>query len=162
MKKSIFMFAFAGLVLAIMPSCQKEKVNAVVTKTVDATLKVNETYTFTLPAQEGDDAYEITTQASHYTVSKVGLDATGANMVYEYTPALDFVGTDQVVITTTEEEHTGEHHGGMCGNKAPHPQGANILHLPHPHHHHHHDAEEQLEITINLTIESSGDVKVVK
>ncbi len=167
MKNSFFMLFLAGITLFALQSCQKaETVAALVEKTVNATLKVNESYTFTLPSNQSDEPYQITTQASHSSISELGKNTAG-DMVYNYTPALDFVGTDRVVITTPEETENGhcgnqdgdsthvegEHHGGG------HHGGGHLLG-----HHGHHDkdeAETEMKITINLTIagKNQGVVK---
>ena len=184
MKNSFFMFFLAGIALFALQSCQKaERVAALVEKTVNATLKVNESYTFTLPSNQSDDPYQITTQASHSSISELGKNTAG-DMVYNYTPALDFAGTDMVVITTVEETHTG-----TCGNHDGHHDGEHHddgdsthvdgehhddgdsthvdgehhdgLDLFHHHGHHQDEAETEMKITLNLTIagKTQGVVK---
>lgn len=160
MKKIVFMCAFAGLVLASLVSCNKaDRVPAIERQTVDASLKVNESYTFTLPASKEDAGYLISTQASNFRVSEIGLDATGENMVYTYTPMIDFVGQDQVVISSPEENE-GEHHctHSSTVSSTSTTQGGNMMHHTNHHNfnHHHHGGEDQLEITINLTVVSSN------
>lgn len=155
------MFAFSGLALLSLVSCQKETVNALVTQDVAATLKVNESYTFVLPTDDNDDPYSITSQASNYRVSQIGTDASGQT-VYEYTPSLDFVGTDSVVVSNDHE------HGGGCHGDSTHHEGGHGHHGGghgllghHPHRPKNDDAADtHHEITIRFNIVGSNETLV--
>lgn len=158
MKKTAIAFVFAS-VLGLFTACQnRDAVTIVETLSESATLKTNESYTFTLPTTAED--YTITTPASHASVSLIGLDATKTQKVYQYTPTQDFIGTDVVVITSSEIEASSG-----CGN---HSAGDSLIHEgghphgPRPHGHHGHHgrkhvdaAEKVLQITITLNV--SGD-----
>jgi len=123
-----------------------------VQQTVNAELKTNEAYTFTLPKNKRDDAYEITVNPQHATVNQLGVDANG-NRIYKYTPLTDYTGTDQVVVANDQELR--EH--------ADHPE-------PRPHlfprlHHHHGDChnggeEDHYVITFNFTIDQNSKKSV--
>ncbi len=124
MKKSIILLAAAVLGIAGLQSCKKEHHPPVpVTTDLNITLKQNEAYTFTLPANPTPIPYKITSQAGHYSISEVSKDASG-NTVYLYTPALNYTGTDKVSVADTKDggpDHgngggCGHHHGGHEGN----------------------------------------------
>lgn len=148
------LFLSLGVAFMLTQSCNKprlEKEETVVKQTIDATINSNEMYTFTLPANTSDDPFEITTQASHFRISELGVNADGA-AIYQYTPETDYVGTDVVVVANVEEKH------GDCGNGHPqgnHPPLLGFLH-PHPKHPKPHHEEVLQEITINLTINPKG------
>jgi len=117
MKKTIILLAVAVLGIAGLPSCKKEKQpQPPITTNLNITLKQNQAYTFTMPANGTPLPYKITSQAAHYSISTVGKDANG-NEVYQYTPELNYTGTDKVTINNLKEE------GGSCGNGGPHPHG---------------------------------------
>jgi hypothetical protein len=126
MKKLMFLVALVSLVF--MQSCEKFQFQkkATVEKTVEATLKVNESYTFTLPTDIDDDAFAILTDATNASISRL------TPTTYEYTPAVDFVGTEVIVLSN---DHEMEAMGGGCGNHGDHDSLDNDHDsLKHPHH----------------------------
>lgn len=100
MKKSIIMLAFAGAAMLMMPACKKAE--TLITQNETATVAAGETYTYTLPVAT-NDAFEITSQAQHGTVSMIGTDASG-NLIYTYVADANYTGTDEVVIATVEDK----------------------------------------------------------
>jgi hypothetical protein len=116
MKKlsALFIAGFALLVI----SCQKgndcKPHDSKETQTINATLDKNTTYTFTIPANTKSNAYEISTQAVHASTSKLTTDAS--NTVYTFTPVIDYVGTDKVIISAAEQNHSGNN---SCGSNHP-------------------------------------------
>jgi hypothetical protein len=118
MKKTALIL-LSSIVLLVSASCKKTEVDVQpVTTTVSALLKTSETYTYTLPQNVSDDAFQITAPAGHSSMSQLTTNATG-NLVYQYTPAVDFTGTDNVVISTVEEEHndkSGKNMHNGCGD----------------------------------------------
>ena len=99
----------AAFALLSLLSCEKEKQDDyTIEHTFDKTLKVNESATFTLPANTSDDAFQITTEASHASVSMLGEDLDG-NSIYSYTPEKDYTGTDLVIVSTIEDNYHGKH-----------------------------------------------------
>ena len=109
--------AFSMVALTLLftaTSCKKEPVS--VTKTINVELKSNDTYSYTIPhAGDADDMMQIVQQAVNYSVSKITADASG-NTLFEYVPAKDFSGTDEVRISNVEEHHDSYHGGGNHGN----------------------------------------------
>ena len=152
------MLAIASIAIFGVSSCKKERVEVEpITQTIEVTLKMNESYTFTLPKNTYDDAFGIATQAAHYAVSALGNDVAG-NEVYRYQPAKDYKGTDTVVLSNPEEAHgngaphptNGQHNGGVCaGNGGTHAHGA------------HDEAETNYVITIHFKIVGDNTTKTV-
>jgi len=119
MKKISALLIFGFALLSV--SCQKgndcKPHDQAETQTINAELDKNTTYTFTIPANTKNNAFEITTQATHASASKLTTDAS--NTVYTFTPSTDYVGTDKVVISTAEQHHSGNN---SCGANHP-PKG---------------------------------------
>jgi hypothetical protein len=147
MKKAAILFATTGLLLSGITSCKKEEQHRPpIQEALNIALKANESYTFTLPKNKRNDPYEIAQQAGHYSISAVGEDASG-NRIYQYTPATDYTGTDEVVVANPKEE--GEHHP----SPGEHPK-------PGLFHHEHHGGcdggeEDHYIVTIHFTIENT-------
>lgn len=162
------LFLFVGITLILTQSCQKFNLSKDILekRSIAASIKANETYTFTLPVNAKDAAdVSITTQASHFKVSEIVTNANG-NLVYQYTPEQDYTGTDAVVITGKGSARLG---GGCHGDSLGMPHDS--LHIDslgnHPHHGHHgHHGKPKgnvtHELTINLTIDPASIKKTVE
>jgi len=110
MKKMIVMLVTASALIAGMASCKKGQMpKEAIKQTVNVDLKTNEAYTLVLPKNLRDDPYEITTQAGHFSISQVGVNASGER-IFQYTPATGFIGTDQVVVSNDQEREEHEMH----------------------------------------------------
>ena len=111
MKKTNVLSIALGIVVMLM-SCNKAEVYQAVSKS--QSIAQNQSYTFELPAT--DDPYKVLTEAKNASVSLIGVNAAG-NPIYTYTPTKDFIGTDKVVLQTTDNEGTkGPDHGGHGRN----------------------------------------------
>lgn len=145
MKKAALLLAFASVVAIGTQSCKKEEEpKPPVAETYNVSLKMNEAYTFTLPKNKRDDAYDIITQSAHYSISSVGKDAAG-NRIYQYTPAQDYLGADQVVLANAKE-----------GQRPPHEKCGPKPFIPHKHPHGNCEGDEDHYIvTINFTVEKN-------
>ncbi len=145
MKKTTLLFAIASLALLTMASCEKEdSEKPASSETINTSLKINESYTFTLPATSKPEDFKIVTQGTHSSISQISKDASG-NITYNYTPAAGYTGADMVVLSNEEEEG----HHGKCGR---HHEGNHRKK-----HHRHHDDDNEADgqkhiITINFTI----------
>jgi len=64
---------------------------------ISATINANGTYQLTL---DNSVSAGILKQASHYQVSHTQLDPNSGLMIYKYVPAVDYTGTDEVVLST--------------------------------------------------------------
>jgi len=117
MRKVVLLLAVASLAVVGMQSCKKEEnEKPAIQQTMNVELKANESYSFVLPKNKRNDAYEFTTQASHSSISELGVDASG-NRVYRYTPALDYYGSDKIVVSNDQERE--EHHEKPKGPRPP-------------------------------------------
>lgn len=116
MKKLMLMVSLSGLITFSLTSCGKEEKPAV---KVEFTVQLtpDQAYTFILPDNKRHDEFEFTTQASHYSVSALGENTLG-QQIYQYTPAANYTGTDEVVVNNDyeryEEHHMGGPHMGGC------------------------------------------------
>lgn len=147
-KKTTLFLAVASLSVIAIQSCKKEEQHpAPITETFSIELKANQSYTFTLPKNKRDDSYEITTQSTHYVISEVGKDASG-NRIYQYTPSLNYIGADQVVLANPKEGGP-EDHGNCKGKPRPHLNRGESEE----------GEEDHYIITINFTIDNSSSNK---
>ena len=146
MKKTSLLLAIASIALTILPSCKKpEQEKLPITETVNTTVVVNETYSYTLPSSDDPEPYTIVKQSEHSSTSVIGKNAAG-NFIYNYTPTANFNGSDVVVISNEKVGH------GPCN----HPD------CNHQEHHHNnksshhgncqHNGKQKHIITINFTI----------
>jgi hypothetical protein len=104
-------------------SCEKKEDHEPVqnSKVINVDLKQNESYSYQILASgDGADAMEISQQAQHALTCKITPDAAH-NTLFEYTPATDYTGSDEIHITTVDgehhEHHDNDHHHGNCQGK---------------------------------------------
>jgi hypothetical protein len=122
MRKLHVMFAITGLAALSFTSCEKPAHQPAIEKTVTVELATNEAYTFVLPQSQMNDAYEFSSQASHFSVSQLGKNALG-QQIYQYTPAFNYEGADEVIVCNDHREpghsecghHGGDHFGECTG-----------------------------------------------
>jgi hypothetical protein len=123
MKKTILMLASASALIAGMASCKKQELpnepKEAITQTVNVKMKVDESYSFTLPKNLRDDPYEITIKAQHALISQVGTNQAG-DKIFSYTPTKGYNGPDQVVVSNDQER---EEHMNQKGNHQGPPKG---------------------------------------
>jgi hypothetical protein len=159
MKKAIVITALMLTCLTVFESCKKSEDTAIAdTKTTVAVeLKANQSYTYTLPATIGKQAYKITQSSSHSATAAITSDALG-NMQLVYTPALNYVGSDAIALTTARD-------GSCQGNRPPHhkPKGEHHskLKLPLPHKHHKKNKATENNILINFNISNDETITTV-
>ncbi|MBA2612032.1 MAG: Ig-like domain-containing protein [Bacteroidetes bacterium] len=149
MKKTSLLFAIASIVLITLPSCKKtEQEELPVTETIHATVKLNETYSYILPMNEGHIPYTIAKQGEHDNISVIEKSADGS-FVYKYTPTANFTGSDMVIISNEKEGH------GNCEHQDHDSDHGERRHNRRGHHgngeHHEHEMQKHI-ITINFTI----------
>jgi len=149
------MLATAGALVAGMASCKKEPMpKEAITQTINVGLKSNENYTFTLPKNQEDDPYEITSQAKHFGISEVGVNTSGER-VFNYTPSKDYIGSDQVIISNDREKTCQQMHPGgpqplgppPCGHQKGNCKGGE---------------EDHYIITINFVMQSNSEIAITK
>jgi len=108
------------LAVLIFASCSKK--DAVVSgnpnASVDVTQIINATintdFTYELPLPSSSDI-KIHKQASHFSLSTIGIDSKNGNKIYQYLPEKGFTGTDEVMLKDTRTYHNYMD-GGGCNN----------------------------------------------
>ncbi|MBO9700076.1 MAG: hypothetical protein J7604_07680 [Sporocytophaga sp.] len=75
------------------PDCDLPKPNEITVK-----LKVNEAYQFDLGNFGDEEGASISKQATNYSVSTLERETSTGKVIYKYTPATNFTGTDEVQI----------------------------------------------------------------
>jgi len=153
MKKTILMLASASALMAGMASCKKQEIpkepKEAITQTVDVKMKVDESYSFTLPKNLRDDPYEITIKAQHALISEVGINQAG-DRIFSYTPTKGYTGSDQVVVSNDQER---EEHMAQKGNHQGPPKGK-------PHHKGKcegpKDEEDHYILTFNFVVDNTN------
>jgi hypothetical protein len=163
MKKAIVISALMLTCLTVFESCKKSEdstIAATTQTTVAVELKANQSYTYNLPAVTGKQVYTITQTSLHNATATITADASG-NMQLVYTPALNYVGSDVVALTTAPTDscqanrppHHPHHQGGH------HPK----LRLPIPHKHKCDSKDKPTEnnILINFNISSDETITTV-
>jgi hypothetical protein len=140
MKKITFLLFAAAVSLLFTSACRKEKNGITITKVINVVINANETYSTEIPhSGDADDAMQITVPAAHALVSKL-TSASGGNSLFEYTPVVNYTGSDEVIVSNQEERHGNGGHGN-CG-------GGN--------HHHDDNVIYDFKITIQGTAHRSG------
>jgi hypothetical protein len=109
------------LVVLILASCSKDDAviasaqstsNVSATQVIDATINSGFTYELPLPSPD----VQIHKQASHFSLSEIGVDAKKGTKVYQYLPSKDFTGTDEVMLKDVQTVTNYAHDGGGCSN----------------------------------------------
>ncbi len=102
MKKVHFLLLVAIALLSAQ-SCRKCDMDArrpvITNQSIDASINENTTYTYTLPVVTNGPGFQITTAPAHASLSTITIDPNG-NLVYQYTPVANYIGSDIVVITS--------------------------------------------------------------
>ena len=103
MKKNCILGIFFGLT-TLTQSCKKSSTSEPIIQTINADIKVNQSYQLDLGGFSVEEDAGISKQATHFLVSSVSKYSSGnfANIIYKYTPAANFVGKDEVELTITK------------------------------------------------------------
>lgn len=117
MKKSISFLTIALAGMLFITSCQKHHKGTHATQTINATVEMNKAYQFDMGNVSKRETAKITEQARHFTLSETS-DVNGeGHTVYNYLPAMNYTGTDEVSITIAEGHHgCANHDQHACGN----------------------------------------------
>ena len=106
------------LVVLIFASCSKKDavVSANPNASIDATQVINATintdFIYELPLSSPD--VQIHKQASHFSLSSIGVDSKNGTTVYQYLPEKGFTGIDEVMLKDTKTYIDMD--GGGCRN----------------------------------------------
>ena len=93
----LYLIISAGL-LIILPGCSNEEPVNTPANIISISVGRNETVHYDLGYFGYEEGAFINTQASHYLVSKTDRDINTGKIMYTYTPAHNFTGTDEVVL----------------------------------------------------------------
>lgn len=102
MKKLYFIAAIVFILFAGLQSCSKQSPDEIISSQsagniVKINLAPNQTYQLTL---DNSVTASVSKQAAHFQLSRTEVDAQGL-LTYKYLPALDYTGTDEVVLSKT-------------------------------------------------------------
>jgi len=107
-------------VVALASSCRKENIQpeaTTVTQIVNVDLATNARYTYDIAYHGNANDVVISKQATNYLISKTNV-LSADRIQFEYQPAQNYTGTDEIQITQNSAEH---HKGqGTCGNGSSH------------------------------------------
>jgi hypothetical protein len=98
MKKIILILVISIGFLFIIQSCKKDDANKPTSQTITKNLTINETFQYDLGGFGDEEGASISKQANNYSVSFVDRNINTDKVIYKYTPALNFVGIDEVEI----------------------------------------------------------------
>lgn len=100
MKKICAFTVVLFFICVLLTSCSKQSINDEVSphlnNIVNATIAPNQNYTITI-SEPGEVA--IVKQAKHYKTSEIKFGEDGTQTTYSYSPAKDYVGTEEVILT---------------------------------------------------------------
>ena len=115
----------------VFTACRKE--HEAVTKVITVTLNANETYNYNIPPTgDKDDVLQIVQPAAHALTNTLGFTNNTASSSFQYTPALNYTGTDEVHVATVEDHHpnNGGSGFGNCqggGHHGHHDEGTTYI-----------------------------------
>ena len=95
MKNLRFALAIMFFLSFLIQSCNKNNASQKI-QTINATIKSDETYQYSLGSFGDEEGASITQQAVHYDTSKI--DRNNALVFYRYKPMSNYTGTDEVEI----------------------------------------------------------------
>ena len=101
MKPRKIFYVICVFSIALSMSCEKNSpteesgtTNQIITQTISK----NQSYQYDLGNFGDEEGVSITKQANHFSQSELVRDINTAKIIYNYTPNIDFIGTDEVVI----------------------------------------------------------------
>ncbi len=113
MKKLYFITIVLLCMMIVFQSCSKQSTNQMIApaspNVINAIIAPNQSYLLNVNSTGN---VSIEKQASHYQVSKAAPDTKSGKIVYEYLPAKDYTGKDEVVLSSKITIYTSEGGGG--------------------------------------------------
>lgn len=97
MKRTILILTIILSILTLTQSCKKDESINSTTKTINVSIKSNQTYQYDLGGFGDEEGASISRQASHFQVSKTER-VNYVKIIYTYTPTQNYVGTDEVEL----------------------------------------------------------------
>ncbi len=98
MKKTFVYLTILISVITLNLSCKKDNTIEPVTQTINATIKINQSYQFDLGNFGDEEGAFISKQAINFSSSSVDREVNTGKVIYKYVPKINFVGTDEVEI----------------------------------------------------------------
>ncbi len=105
MKKVLFALSIISS-LSTLQSCKKmcdhrNETPTPIVQSVDVAINENANYSYTLPAGSN---FRISSEAAHALTSQLVVDGATGSFVYQYTPAANYVGTDEIVLSSEDQQ----------------------------------------------------------
>lgn len=101
MKLNKTFFALCLFMGGLITSCEKNsptEENGVTNQIINKTISKNQTFQYDLGNFGDEEGASITKQANHFSTSELVRNINTVKIIYNYTPTLDFVGTDEIQI----------------------------------------------------------------
>ena len=98
MIRTISLYASTLSLLIVLHSCKKEDTNPDTGTIVSVTIKANQSYSYNLGSFGDEEGASINRHPMHYQVSSLERTLIWGQIYYRYQPALNYTGTDEVVI----------------------------------------------------------------
>ena len=86
----------------VMQSCKKNSTAYTASDTIHAAIKANQSYQYDLGGFGIEEGAQISKQATHFLISTIGRSGNTPNIMYNYVPAVNFVGTDEVELQASK------------------------------------------------------------
>jgi hypothetical protein len=124
--KKIFTCTSILMGIIALQSCSKQSATEMLvspqisTTTINATVKSDGIYQLSL---ENLENVSIAKQASHFQISQTGPDVKSGSFVYKYQPIAGYIGSDEVLLSTSKKVVSTMAEGchNDNGNASPHP-----------------------------------------
>jgi hypothetical protein len=120
MKKTITYSGVLFCTLVLLLSCSKnakdnlsQSTPAMPDRIINAKVAPGQTYSLSITNSGVVSIYK---QAAHYLVSETGIDEKNGSIIYKYSPASGFTGTDEVLLSHSTEISTSNNNGCNYGN----------------------------------------------
>jgi hypothetical protein len=104
MKKQILPLLVLTAMMVFFVSCKKESIQqntAVQSADQVISIKISSNQSYQINLSDAGNV-SISRQANHFLVSETNLDTESGALYYKYTPATDFTGTDEVLLSSTK------------------------------------------------------------
>ncbi|MEP6583948.1 MAG: hypothetical protein ABJA90_06765 [Ginsengibacter sp.] len=117
MKQLSISSIFLLCMMILFQSCSKPSVNELIapasSNVINAKIIANQTYTLNISSMPN---VNVEKQASHYKISKTGTDEKSGQPVYQYQPAQDFKGSDEIVLSSKVTVYSTDNRSGCSSS----------------------------------------------
>jgi len=98
MKKNFLEFTILFGTTFLIQSCKKGVVTKPTARIITQTIRANQSYQFDLGNFGREEGASISKQAANFSISSVEREINTGKLIYKYSPATNFIGTDEVEI----------------------------------------------------------------